>query len=249
MKTIAICNHKGGVGKTTTAINIAAGLAAERKRVLLIDLDAQANLTDCLRITNTDFNIYDILRGNTEPIPITITPHIDAIPAVLDLATAEVELNAKIGREYLLKRAVERVAQDYDCILLDCPPSLGLLTMNAFTAADAVVIPIQAEYFALKGIAKLAEVIDNVKQYVNPALHIGGIILTQYNSRTILHKQMREAIEARYGDVVFSTPVRNSITIAEAQAKQMDVFTYAPDSGGAEDYNAITQEFIRKFCL
>jgi len=248
-KIIAVCNHKGGVAKTTTAVNVAAGLAKRKVRVLLIDMDAQANLTDALRIEDTKENIYNVMKYGDAIKPVHVRDYIDAVPAVLDLASAEVELNAKIGREHLLQQALEPVADKYDCIILDCPPSLGLLTMNAFTAADYVVIPIRAEYFALKGIQKLAEVVESVKKYVNPHLRIGGIIITQFNIRTILHRQIRDVMEQQYGRLVFRIPVRNCIAVAEAQAKGTDIFTYAADSTGAEDYEAVVREWADKFNL
>lgn len=245
-QTIAIANHKGGVGKTTAALNIATGVATRGYSVLLIDMDAQANLTDTLHLSDRRPNVYDVLRGEAVQ-PIAINDRLHAVPSTLDLAAAEAELTAAIGRERLLLSALQPLSAKYDYVIIDTAPTLGLLTINALTAADAVVIPMQAEYYAIKGIRGLTDIIDSVKRYINKGLYIGGVIISQYDTRTTLHKQMRDAITAQFGTAVFSTPVRKGIAIAEAQAAGMDVFTYAPDSAGAEDYGKIVNEFLQRF--
>lgn len=245
-KIIAVCNHKGGVGKTTTTINVGMGLANRGKRVLLIDLDAQANLTDSLRITNTAIDIYKILKGAADAIPVTITPTLHIIPATLNLAGAENEFANEIGREKMLAEAIAPLRDQYDYIFIDTAPSLGLLAVNAFTAADELLIPIQAEYLALKGIAKLTEVFGSVRKRINPSLKIGGVIITQFDGRTILHRQIQTAIGKQFGSLLFETPVRNTITIAEAQVQGADIFAYAPDSAGAKDYSDICTEFLKR---
>lgn len=245
-KIIAVCNHKGGVGKTTTTISIGAGMARLGHKVLLVDLDAQSNLTDCLRIPDTAGTIYDALKNGTQAEPIEAPQaHVHVIPSTLDLASAEMELNGIVGREYLLKETLAQLAPSYDYILIDTAPNLGLLTINAFCAADCVLIPMQPEYMALKGIAKLTQVIANVQKRINPGLRIGGIIITQYDSRTTLHRQAMESIRQHYGDAVINTPIRNNIALAEAPAKGMDIYSYAPDSAGAKDYEEATAELLR----
>lgn len=245
--TIAIANHKGGVGKTTTAVNVGAALAQRGWRVLLVDMDAQANLTDTLRIEDRQPNIYDMLKGEAEAAPVHVAPNLDALPATLDLATAELELSTAIGRERLLLDVLAPLQPRYDYILIDTAPTLGLLTLNAMAAADAVVIPMQAEYYALKGVKGLLDVINNVQRRINHGLQIGGVIITQYDTRTTLHKQVRDAIAAQFGEALFTTPVRNCIAIAEAQAMGSNIFDYAPDSAGAADYMRIAEDFILKF--
>lgn len=246
-QTFAIANHKGGVGKTTTAINVGAGLAARGYDVLLVDMDAQANLTDTLRIEDTQPNVYDMLRGDAAAVPVHVGEHLDALPATLDLATAEVELTTAIGRERLLTDVLQPLQPKYDYILIDTAPTLGLLTINAMAAADAVIIPLQAEYYALKGVRGLLDVITNVQRRINHGLTIGGVIVSQYDTRTTLHKQVRDTIAAQFGAATFDTPVRQCIAIAEAQAKHADIFTYAPDSAGAEDFGKIVAEFIQRY--
>ena len=244
---IAIANHKGGVGKTTTAVNIGAGLAKRGYNVLLVDMDAQANLTDTLRVT-ADTNIYDMLKGATAT-PVKVTERLHVLPSALDLAAAEVELSTAIGREALLKEVLQPLKPKYNYIIIDTAPTLGLLTINAMAAADSVIIPLQAEYFALKGISGLINVIDNVQKRINKALKVGGVIVTQYDTRTTLHKQVTDTIRTQFTLNMFNTPVRKCIAIAEAQAKGKDIFTYAPDSAGAEDYGKIVDEFINRFSL
>lgn len=246
-QTFAIANHKGGVGKTTAAVNIGAGLAAHGYRVLLVDMDAQANMTDTLRATDATPNVYDVLKGEAAAAPVEVAPRLHVIPAALDLATAEVELTTAIGRERLLSDALLPLLPQYDFVLIDTAPTLGLLTINAMAAADGVIIPLQAEYYALNGIRGLLGVIENVQRRINRGLTIGGVIISQYDTRTTLHKQVREAIVQQFGAAVFATPVRKGIAIAEAQAKHCDIFTYAPDSAGAEDYGKIVEEFIQRY--
>lgn len=243
-QTIAIANHKGGVGKTTTALNIGAGLARRGYNVLLVDMDAQANLTDTLRVSTTD-DIYKVLKGQTAK-PQHVSEHLDALPATLDLAAADLELSTTIGREQLLKEALTPLKPLYDYIIIDTAPTLGLLTVNALSAADAVIIPLTAEYYAVSGLTNLTALIDSVRKRINKRLQIKGVIITQYDTRTKLHKQAKDMIAAQFAMNMFNTPVRENIAIAEAQTAKKDIFTYAPDSNGAEDYNKIIDEFLQR---
>ena len=202
-KVISISNHKGGVGKTTSAINIGAGLNILKKKVLLIDLDPQANLSQSLGLINEPINIYGALRGEYKLEPIEIRKGLDVIPSTLDLSGAEVELSSEPGREYILKELIEPLRASYDFIIIDSPPSLGLLTINSFTASDEILIPLQAQYLALQGLAKLVEVVDKIKQRLNKGLKVGGVFITQYDSRKVLNRDVVETIQAHFKDEVF----------------------------------------------
>ena len=241
-KVIAISNHKGGVGKTTSTINIGAGLNTLGKRILLLDLDPQANLSQSLGITSPERTIYGSLRGLHGLEPVSILPGLDVIPSTLDLSGAEIELSGEAGREFILKDLLEPVRGKYDYILIDSPPSLGLLTINAFTASDLVFIPLQAQYLALQGLAKLVEVIEKIKRRLNPGLGIGGVFITQYDSRKVLNRDVVEAIKSYFPKELFSTYIRDNIALAEAPAQGMDIFRYSPKSNGAEDYLSLSKE-------
>lgn len=249
-KVISISNHKGGVGKTTSAINIGAGLNKLGKTVLLIDLDPQANLTQSLGITDPVKNIYSYLKGvsnnyKTSIQPIQILKGLDVIPSTLDLSGAEVELSGEAGREYILRELLEPIRSSYDYILIDSPPSLGLLTINSFTASDMVFIPLQAQYLALQGLAKLMEVIDKIKKRLNKDLTVGGVFITQYDNRKVLNRDVAATIEAHFKDRVFKTKIRDNIALAEAPAQGVDIFRYSPKSYGAEDYLKLCKEIIK----
>lgn len=245
-KVISISNHKGGVGKTTSAINIGAGLNRLGKKVLLIDLDAQANLSQSLGLRNRERNIYGALRGEYPLIPETIYPGLDVIPSVLDLSGAEVEMSGEAGREYILREILEPLRASYDYILIDSPPSLGLLTINAFTASDEILIPLQAQYLALQGMAKILEIVDKVKKRINPELRIGGVFITQYDSRKVLNRDVVKTIEERFRDELLKTRIRDNISLAEAPALELDIFRYNPKSHGAEDYLSLAKEIQSK---
>lgn len=239
---ISFSNHKGGVGKTTSVINIGAALAKMGKSVLIVDLDPQANLSQSLGIMEPTHTIYGVLRGLYKPQPIKVVDGLDIIPSTLDLSGAEVELAGEAGREFILREALEPIKHMYNYILLDCAPSLGLLTLNALTMCDTVVVPMQAEYLALQGIAKLRDVVAKISQRLNKGLEIGGVIITQYDSRKVLNREVAEAICALFGDKVLKTKVRENIALAEAPAQQKDIFRYAPKSNGAQDYLEIAKE-------
>ncbi len=244
--TIAISNHKGGVGKTTTVVNLAAGIAHMGRKVLVVDLDPQANLTFSFGVSKVEESIYDALKGNTE-IPIMhIRDNLDLVPSSLDLAGAEMELNAEAGREYILKEILDPVKDRYDYVLIDCPPSLGLLTINAFTAADEVIIPIQAHFLAIKGLTKILEVINKVKRRLNPNVKITGVVITLYDKRKILHRDIEETIKTYFQDKVYKTKIRENISLAEAPAQGTDIFSYSSNSKGAQDYLSMTMEFLAR---
>ncbi len=202
-KVISISNHKGGVGKTTSAINIGAGLNKLGKKILLIDLDPQANLSQSLGLIDQERNIYGALRGEYKLQPIEILKGLDVIPSTLDLSGAEVEMSGEAGREYILRELIEPIRASYDYILIDNPPSLGLLTINSFTASDEVFIPLQAQYLALQGLTKLLEVIDKIKRRLNKELKVGGVFTTQYDGRKVLNRDVVATIEAHFKDEVF----------------------------------------------
>jgi len=247
-KVIAISNHKGGVGKTTSTINIGAGLRYLGKTVLLIDLDPQANLTQSLGLVNPKDNIYGAMRGKSELQPIQIRPGLDLIASTLDLSGAEVELSGEPGREYILKDLIEPLRKKYDYILIDSPPSLGLLTINAFTASEEVLIPLQAEYLSTQGLTKLIEVVDKIKRRINKGLKIGGVFITQYDSRKVLNRDVEEFNRGHYKGLLLKSKIRDNIALAEAPAQGKDIFSYSPTSYGAEDYLSLCKEIagIRK---
>ena len=244
-KIITISNHKGGVGKTTSTINIGAGLNKLGKRVLLIDLDPQANLSQSLGFTDQYINIYGALKGDYRLQTVNVSPGLDIIPSTLDLSGAEIELSGEAGREYILRELIEPIKGDYDYILIDSPPSLGLLTINAFTASDCIIIPLQAQYLALQGLTKLIEVIKKIKSRLNKELELGGVIITMYDNRKVLNRDVVSTIQEHFKDLVFNTKIRDNVALAEAPSQGMDIFRYDPKSNGAEDYLALSQEIIK----
>lgn len=247
-KIIAMSNHKGGVGKTTSAVNIGAGLSNGKggKRVLLIDLDPQANLTQSLDVLKPEFTIYGSLKGEYPLTPIEITPKLHIIASTLDLSGAEVELSSEAGREFILRDLIEPLKKNYDYILIDCPPSLGLLTINALTASDQVYIPLQTQYLALQGLTKLVEVVDKIKKRLNKKLDLGGVILTQFDSRKTLDRDVAASIEGHFKAKVFKTRIRNTVALAEAPSQGKDIFRYDPKSMGADDYAELCKEIVKR---
>jgi chromosome partitioning protein len=245
-KVISISNHKGGVGKTTSAINIGAGLNKLGKKVLLIDLDPQANLSQSLGLINQEKNIYGALKGEYKLEPITVLKGLDIIPSTLDLSGAEIELSSEPGREYILKELIEEVRSKYDFIIIDSPPSLGLLTINAFTAADEIIIPLQAQFLAMQGLAKLVEVVEKIKSRLNKSLKVGGVFITQYDGRKVLNRDVFDTINTHFKSEIYKTKVRDNIALAEAPAQGLDIFRYNPKSNGAEDYMALAKEILKR---
>ena len=245
-KVISISNHKGGVGKTTSAINIGAGLNKLGKRVLLIDLDPQANLSQSLGLTDQERTIYGAIRGEYKLQPIEVTKGLEVIPSTLDLSGAEVEMSGEAGREYILRELLEPIRAYYDHILIDSPPSLGLLTINSFTASDEIFIPLQAQYLALQGLTKLLEVVEKIKKRLNKDLKVGGVLITQYDSRKVLNRDVVATIEAHFKGIVFKSRIRDNVALAEAPAQSLDIFRYNAKSYGAEDYLSLCKEIIKR---
>lgn len=245
-KVISIINHKGGVGKTTSAVNISAGLHKLNRSVLVIDLDPQASLSQSLGIENTDkvLNIYGALKGEYPITPITILKGFDIVPSNLDLSVMEVELVGAIAGEKRLQKLLAPLMGNYDYIIIDCPPSLGRLTVNALSCSSLVYVPLQAQFLALKGLAKLLEIIDLVKEGLNPSLEIGGVFTTLYDHRKILNRNIAETLEENFYGRVFKTRIRETVSLAEAPTQGVDIFRYAPKSTGAEDYLALCKEII-----
>jgi chromosome partitioning protein len=243
---ISLLNHKGGVGKTTSSINIGAGLVELGKKVLLLDLDPQANLSLSLGIPRQKYTIYESIRGESELIPYHVKPNLDVITSSLDLSGAELELINEAGREYILRELFQPLQDDYDYIIIDCPPSLGLLTLNALTSSRYVIIPLQAQFLALQGLAKIKQVIDKVKFRLNKNLDIGGVVATMYDARKVLNRDVVETIHKFFGEKVFKTYIRDNVALAEAPAQRKDIFSYSPSSPGANDYLELCKEILAR---
>ncbi|MEE0978339.1 MAG: AAA family ATPase [Muribaculaceae bacterium] len=250
-KIIAIANQKGGVGKTTTTINLAASLAMEGKRVLIVDADPQANATSGYGIDprTISSSIYECLVDNYpvkgSEVP-TCVESLKLVGSRIDLAGAELELISKPDRERVLDRLLAQVADDYDFILIDCSPSLGLITVNALTAANSVIIPVQAEYFALEGISKLLNTIRIIKSKLNPTLEIEGFLLTMYDARLRLANQIYEELKTHFGDMVFNTVIPRNIKLSEAPSHGLPAILYDPESRGATSHVMLAKEIIAK---
>lgn len=250
-KVIAIINQKGGVGKSTTAINLSAALGEAKKKTLLIDFDPQGNSTSGYGIEKDklEYDIYDGILNET-PIDSLIhsTPEdrVYVIPATIQLAGAEIELVNEEDREHILKKAIEPIKNDFDYIFIDCPPSLGLLTINALVAADSLLVPIQCEYYALEGVSKLLESMEMVKNSLNPGLEVFGVVMTMFDSRTTLSKQVVEEVSTYFGDKMFKTVIPRNIKIAEAPSHGLPITMYARISKGALAYTKLSKEVTRR---
>ena len=250
-KIIAFSNQKGGVGKTTSAINLATYVAKAGNKVLLVDFDPQGNATSGFGVEKNQLkqNCYDVLMGECLPQDVilsTMVENLDILPCNIDLAAAEVDLVSMVARESSLKRAIDPIKGNYDFIFIDCPPSLGLLTLNALVASDSVIIPIQSEFFALEGLSQLVNTIKIVKQRLNPNLTINGVILTMYDNRTTMSKQVTAEIYRYFGDKVYTVPVPRNIKLVESPSFGVPVVFHAPKSTGAVSYQALAEQFLAR---
>lgn len=248
---IAIINQKGGVGKSTTAVNLSAALGEKKRKVLVIDFDPQGNTTSGYGIEKDELenDIYNALSGNakmSEIIEDTMIKHVFVVPSTIQLAGAEIELVSAIARESVLKNLIEEVADDFDYVFIDCPPSLGLLTVNALVAADSLLIPIQCEYYALEGLTKLIESMRMVQGRLNPSLEIFGVLMTMYDGRTTLSKQVVEEVKQHFGKLVFKNEIPRNVKLSEAPSHGEPVTIYAPDSKGAKAYAKVAKEVIKR---
>lgn len=249
-RVFAIVNQKGGVGKTTTAANVAAAIAKKGKKVLLIDIDAQANLSAHFGVVPDENanrpTMYDVLRheAKLEEVIVPVGENLFLAPASLLLSAADLELGGVIGRESLLRKALKLISSDYDFVFIDCPPSLGLLSLNGLVAANRVIVPVQSEYLALHGVRQLLDTIDQVRSSYNPALSVGGVLICLHDSRLRLARSVADTIREYFGDLVFKSVIRTNVALAEAPAKGSSIFDYDSRSSGADDYNSLADEIM-----
>lgn len=251
-RIVAVANHKGGVGKTTTIVNLSAALAKLGKKVLLVDIDPGAHATYSLGVLAHKRNktVYHLLKGQVSLMEVLVEivldkESLDLVPSSLSLAEAEVELSGLPGREFLLREALS-YELPYDFVFIDCPPSLGLLTLNALTTASDVIIPLQTEYLALQGLSKLLETVEVVKARLNPKLVISGVIGTRFDKRKILNREVVEKIKGYFKDKVFDVLIRENISLAESPSYGLTIFEYFPNSHGAQDYMALAREILER---
>ncbi len=256
---IAVINQKGGVGKTTTSVNLGAAMAEKGKKVLLVDIDPQGNLTTHLGLTpqedpenpqegppSPEFTVYDVLKGtkSIQEVIVQRSAKLDIVPSSLFLSAADLELGGVVGRELILKRSLDKVKAQYDIVVIDCPPALGLLSLNALAASDEVIIPVQSEYLALYGVRQLLDTIDQVRGIYNPGLKVGGVLICLHDSRKRLARAVADTIRAYFGELVFNTVIRSNVALAEAPASGQSIFEYSAKSPGAEDYASLATEVL-----
>ena len=249
LRIISIVNQKGGVGKTTSSINIASALSISGKKVLLIDLDPQGNLSQSLGIIkDTEKTIFEALKGieDVNDIIISKNDSLDLISSNIRLSEAEIEFSTIPGREFLLKETIKKIKKKYDYIIIDCSPSLGVLTLNALTSSKEILIPVQTQYLALQGITQLLRIIEMVKERINNNIELSGVFLTMFDKRKRLSKEIESAVSETFDKLLFKTRIRDCVALAEAPSHALDIFKYKPESNGALDYKLLTQEIIKQ---
>lgn len=250
-RIIAIANQKGGVGKTTTAINLSSSLAGLGKKVLALDMDPQGNMTSGLSVNKTEVenNVYDLIIGNAEIqecVCKDVFENLDVLPSNINLSAAEIELIGVENKEYIIKSEVEKIRDNYDFIIIDCPPALSMLTINAMTTADSILVPIQCEYYALEGLSQLIHTIELVQERLNPTLKIEGVVFTMYDARTNLSLQVVENVKDNLSQNIYKTIIPRNIRLAEAPSYGMPINLYDPKSAGSESYMLLAEEVIQK---
>lgn len=245
MKTICIHNNKGGVGKTTSVLNIGGGLSLRGYKVLMIDLDPQMNLTQSTGVNDPQRDIYGTMTGRYKLSPVQVAENLFLVPSSKEMNHIETEFSNRIGGQVRLRKILSEV-EGFDYCLIDCPPSVGLLSINAMTASQEIIIPITPEYYSVQGILSLTKIIEEVKDNLNPDLELTGILITLYNKQKIVQRDFAEAIQERFGDIVYPTRIRSSVAVEESPTQGQDIFRYAPQSNGAKDYSEVIDEFLRR---